>query len=68
MGVEWDGRERLVWAVAVYKEGLGCMTVWAKWGPWRGSGLSRRVVERIRVILIGCPGRLGQRGELLQGF
>jgi hypothetical protein len=48
MGVKWDGRERLVWVVAVYKERLGCMTVWAKWGPWRGFDWSKRTVGRAR--------------------
>jgi hypothetical protein len=29
-------------------EGECVRSVWAKWGPWRGSGWSRRTVGRVR--------------------
>jgi hypothetical protein len=48
MGVKWDGRERLVWAVAVYKERLGCMTVCSMWGLGWCPGWARRTVGRVR--------------------
>jgi hypothetical protein len=45
-------------ACGIIWQGGSTRSVWGKWGPWRGSGWSRRTVERIRVGLIGCPGRL----------
>jgi hypothetical protein len=51
MGVKWGGRERLVWAKALYFR-EGCEVVWlgrfGMWGLEEASGWLRKAVERVR--------------------
>jgi hypothetical protein len=51
MGVK--GRAERGCGLLFQRGGVGMLTrsVWAKWGPWRGSGWSRRTVGRVRGFL-----------------
>jgi hypothetical protein len=42
---KWGGRGRLVWAVAAYKEGWVCRSVWACGVGLVASGWARGAVE-----------------------
>jgi hypothetical protein len=42
-------------------------SVWARWGPWRGSGWGRGVVERVQGSR-ECLGRLGTEEQAAARF
>jgi hypothetical protein len=70
VGAEWEWRGGLGCAVGFYFEGgrsMACRSVWARWGPWRGSGWGRGAVERVQRVQ-GVHWSARNRGEAAAPF